>query len=131
MTHALAPDPFAPLSSDETDTAVGEVVAAGEDLVPVIPVPEDAPAAQFRHRELGEPQVFVDVVLDVLGHPTESAPREGCRSRRSLRSSTVSSSWSFPFVSRSRRLRLHSQTNFAGRRASTRRWSGSTTTLLW
>jgi hypothetical protein len=55
MTCARAPDPFAPLSSDETDTAVGEVVAAGDDLVPVTPVSEDAPPAQFRHRELGEP----------------------------------------------------------------------------
>ena len=90
MTHALAPDPFAPLSSDETDTAVGEVVAAGEDLVPVIPVPEDAPAAQFRHRELGEPTTvwaYIDQAGHLLGHvarfdtPTgkQILPRTWCR----------------------------------------------------
>jgi putative DNA primase/helicase len=71
MTHALAPDPFAPLSSEETTTAAADVVAAGEDLVPIAPVPEDAPAAQFQHRELGEPSTvwdYRDPAGRLLGH---------------------------------------------------------------
>ena len=44
MMQALAPDPFAPLSSAES--AAPEVAASREEVAPVIPVPEDAPTSQ-------------------------------------------------------------------------------------
>lgn len=90
MTQAVAPDPFAPVSPEEKTAAAGEIVVATEDLVPVTPVPDDAPAANFRHREFGEPSVvwsYRDSVGRLLGHvarfntPTgkQILPRSWCR----------------------------------------------------
>ena len=71
MTQALAPDPFAPLSLAEAKAAPTQVAADEEKLAPVIPVPEDAPAAHFRHAELGEPSAtwtYKDGAGRRLGH---------------------------------------------------------------
>ena len=72
------------------DHCCGEVVPAAEDLVNVSPVPEDAPAAKFRRRELGEPSAvwaYLDSAGRLLGHvarfdtPTgkQIFPRSWCR----------------------------------------------------
>jgi putative DNA primase/helicase len=71
MTQALAPDPFAPLSLAEADAVPTEVAHDEEKVAPVIPVPEDAPAAHFRHAELGEPSAtwtYKDEAGRRLGH---------------------------------------------------------------
>jgi hypothetical protein len=71
MTQALALDPFAPLSLAEAEAAPTEVAADEEKVAPVIPVPEDAPAAHFRHAELGEPSAtwtYKDEAGRRLGH---------------------------------------------------------------
>jgi putative DNA primase/helicase len=71
MTQALALDPFAPLSLAEAEAAPTEVAADEEKVAPVIPVPEDAPAAHFRHAELGEPSAtwtYKDEAGRLLGH---------------------------------------------------------------
>ena len=62
MTHALAPDPFAPLSSDETDHRSQRRRRGGGGLRALI-----AGARRTRrqpnsdHRELGEPAAAVDL----------------------------------------------------------------------
>jgi hypothetical protein len=71
MSQALASGPFAPLPSEMTTTVVDEAVAAGDDLVPMTPVPEDAPEPEFRHRDLGEPSAvwtYRDAAGRVLGY---------------------------------------------------------------
>ena len=45
---------FAPLSADEIALAESPAPKAGEKL-PIVPVPDDAPAMQFRHPKFGEP----------------------------------------------------------------------------
>lgn len=45
---------FAPLSPDEIALADSPAPKAGEKL-PIVPVPDDAPAMQFRHPKFGEP----------------------------------------------------------------------------
>ena len=90
MTQALAPDPFAPLSSQETTTAASDAVAGTKDLEPITPVPEDAPVAQFHHRDLGDPAAvwtYRDQTGRLLGHVArfntaagkQILPRTWCR----------------------------------------------------
>lgn len=90
MTLALSPDPFALLSSAEAAAAPIEVAADKKEVVPIIPVPEDAAAAEFRHFELGEPSatwMYKDETGRLLGHVArfETAsgkqvlPRTWCR----------------------------------------------------
>jgi putative DNA primase/helicase len=90
VTQALAPDPFAPLSLAEAEAVPPELGADKDEVTPVIPVPEDAPAAQFRHFELGEPSatwMYKDETGRLLGHVArfETAsgkqviPRTWCR----------------------------------------------------
>ncbi len=67
MTQALAPIH----SLAEAKAAPTQVAADEEKVAPVIPVPEDAPAAQFRHAELGEPSAtwtYKDGAGRRLGH---------------------------------------------------------------
>lgn len=88
MTQALAPDPFAPLS--QANEASAEMVANSGDAIPVSPVPDDAPSADFRHAEFGEPATFwtyKDESGRLLGHVArfetasgkEILPRTWCR----------------------------------------------------
>lgn len=90
MTQATAADPFAPVSPEEKTAAAGEIVVVTDDLVLVTPVPEDAPAASFHHREFGEPSAvwsYRDSAGRLLGHVArfdtstgkQILPRSWCR----------------------------------------------------
>jgi hypothetical protein len=52
MLHAAAVDPFAPLAANEPMTPSFQEI---REPVPVIPVPLDAPGADFHHARFGKP----------------------------------------------------------------------------
>jgi putative DNA primase/helicase len=90
MTQVLTSNPFAPLLSEEAN---GELVdeTLEEQPVPVIPVPEDTPSAEYHHRVFGEPSTtwtYRDAAGRLLGHVArfetasgkEILPRTWCQS---------------------------------------------------
>ena len=86
MTH-LAVEPFAPLGAAE----IAPVTPPPQALVPIVPVPDDAPEASFHHFKHGAPfavWTYRDAERRVLGHVArfdtpdgkQILPRSWCRS---------------------------------------------------